>query len=63
MLRKTSIFGLHFGGQNPLKIISFRHRFLDAFLGGIVDGFGRFFGSFWMLLGGQMEPKTEKAEM
>ena len=27
--------------QNPLKIMNFRHRFLDAFLDAIFDGFGR----------------------
>ena len=39
--RPNDDFGLHFGDQNPLKIVIFRHRFLDAFLGGIFNGFGR----------------------
>ena len=61
--REALGFWSHFGCQNQLKITIFRHRFLDAFLVGIFDGFGRFWGSFWRLLGGQMEPKTEKAEI
>ncbi len=40
----------------------FQALFSDAFLGGIFNGFGRFLGIILMLLGGQMERKTEKAE-
>ena len=37
ILRKS----LHFGDQNPPKIVNFRHLFLDVFLDGIFDGFER----------------------
>ena len=40
--RPAGGFGLHFGGQNQLKINIFKHRFLDAFLGGVFNGFVRF---------------------
>ena len=53
---------LHFGGQNPLKINIFGHRFLDAFLNGILMVLGCFWTSFWRCLGGQMDAKMEKAE-
>ena len=61
--KKNIDFWVHFGDQNQLKINIFRYRFLDALLGGILMVLGCFWKSFLRLLGGQMEPKTEKAEM
>ena len=38
--RKILAFWLHFGDQNQLKIMIFRHQILDAFLSCMFNGFG-----------------------
>ena len=56
-------FGLPFGSHFRRKTCFFRHRFFDAFLGGILMDLGGCWSSFWMVLGCQTVPKTAKAKI